>query len=51
MIVFMPSSMGEVGDSAKNDYFESWAGDLGIAHGGVGQDGMVHVAQRSPKNV
>jgi len=24
MIVFTPTSMGEVGDTAKNDYFESW---------------------------
>ena len=27
MIVFTPSSMGEVGETTKNDYFESWAGD------------------------
>jgi len=24
MLVFTPTSMGEVGDTAKNDYFESW---------------------------
>jgi hypothetical protein len=51
MIVFTPSSMGEVGDNAKNGYFESWARGLGDARGGVGQDGMVHAAQASQKSL
>jgi len=30
MVVSMPSSMGEVGDTAKNAYFERWS--LGEIH-------------------
>ena len=33
MIVFTPTSMGEVGDTAKNDYFESWAAGLADGSG------------------
>ena len=51
MIVFTLSSMGEVGDTAKNGYFESWAGGLGDARGGGGQDGMVHAAEAAKKRL
>jgi hypothetical protein len=48
MIVFTPSSIGEVGDTAKNSYF--FNPRPGVARRGVGEDGMVHAATGLSKN-
>src|SRR6516164_11842238 len=48
MIVFTPSSIGEVGDTAKNSY--CFDPGRAVDRRGVGQDGMVHAATGLGKN-
>ena len=44
----MPSSIGEVGDTAKNSYFLILG--RAVDRRGVGEDGMVHAATGLGKN-